>query len=361
MAAAALLHAGCDNKPEAAKGPAGGPPPTQVVVATARVQSVAETLSLVGSLAANESVELKAEIDGVIQDIRFKEGERVKKGDLLVVLDESKLAAAVTEGEANFKLSQANFDRAKQLLKDKLISQQEFDQTAATFSVNEAGLELKRRELKDTRIFAPFAGTISARTVSPGQVITKSTTLTWLIDLDPVKAEVNVPERFLGQLKTGQKIEFAVAAFPDRKFSGEVYFVSPFVDNATRTAQVKARIPNPDGLLKPGMFASMDLTLTLRSEAVVIPESALMQSGDRTTVYVVDAAQTAQIRPVKPGVRMAGIVEIEQGVKAGEVVIAEGLQKTRPGGPVKPVTAEEKASAAQAAPAAGKANPAGSK
>ncbi len=341
VAATALGLAGCQpDKSADAKAAPAVLPPTQVVAVAAKAQSVAETLSLVGTLAANESVEIKSETDGVVQEILFKEGEQAKKGDLLVRLDESKLAASVAESEANFKLSRANFDRARQLLKDQLISQQEFDQAAATFSVNEAGLGLKKRELADTRIYAPFEGTVSARTVSPGQVISKSTALTWLIDLDPMKAEVNVPERFLGQLQIGQKLEFSVAAFVGRKFNGEVYFISPFVEGATRTALVKARIANPEGILKPGMFASMDLTLTLRENAVVIPEGALLQSGDRTTILVVDAEQKAQIRPVKPGVRLAGVVEIIEGLKVGEMVIVEGLQKARPGGVVKVVTPE---------------------
>jgi membrane fusion protein, multidrug efflux system len=330
----AVVPTGCRPAGADASAGGGGPPPTQVVAVAASVQTVAENLSLVGTLAANESVELKSEIDGVVQEILFTEGARVQAGDLLVRLDDSKLSAAVVEAEANFKLSLANHQRAQQLLQDKLISQQEYDQAAATFSVNEAGLELKRRQLKDTRIHAPFAGTISARSISPGQVITRSTTLTWLIDLDPMKAEVTVPERFLGQVQQGQKLAFVVAAFPDRKFTGEVYFISPFVDPATRTALVKALIPNPDAMLKPGMFASMDLTLTLRKEAVVVPESALLQGAERTTVYVVDQENKAQIRPVRPGVRMAGVVEILEGVKAGETVIIEGLQKVRPGGQV---------------------------
>ncbi len=336
--AAALLFAGCEKKAPADGGPAaGGPPPTRVIVATAVTRPVAETLSLVGTLAPHESVELQSETEGIVQEIRFEEGQPVRKGDLLVVLDESKAAAALAEAEAYFKLSRANHERAKQLLADKLISQQEFDQAAATFNVNEAGVALKRRQLRDARIRAPFDGVMGARQVSPGQVITKSTTLTWVVDLDPIRAEVQVPERFLGELKAGQKIEFAVAAFPGRRFGGEVYFISPFVDNATRTALVKAFIPNPDGELKPGMFAGMELTLRLKDKAVVIPEAALMQSGDRTTVYVVDKEQKAQMRPVKSGVRMAGVVEITEGLGEGETVIVEGLQKTRPGGPVMPV------------------------
>jgi len=328
----ALLAGGCHQKQ--ADGP-GVFPPTQVVAVEARVQSVSETLSLVGTVAADEMVEIKAETEGVVQTINFEEGQPVEAGRLLLGLDETKLAAAVSEAEASFKLSRANFSRSEQLLKDRLISQQEFDQAAATFAVNQAGLELKRRELKDTRIYAPFAGVTGARSVSPGQVISKNSTLTWLVALNPVKVEVNVPERFLSQLKAGQTLEIGVATFPGRKFKGQVYFIAPFVDPATRTALVKARIANPDFELKPGMFANLDLTLQIRDHAIVIPEPALMLSGDRTMVFVVDKNLVAQLRDVNIGVRLAGQVEILKGLGDGDRVIVEGLQKTRPGGPVK--------------------------
>lgn len=330
----AVLVAGCGRGP--AGGPAaGGPPPTQVIAVAARSGPVSERLALVGTLAANESIEIKAEIDGILQEILFEEGHQVKKGDLLARIDDRKLLAAANEAEANSKLSRANFERAQQLLKDKLISQQEYDQASATFQMNEAGLELKRQQLRDARIIAPFEGTISTRLVSPGQVITRSTTLTWLIDLDPVKAEFNVPERFLGQLAVGQGIEVAIAAFPGRTFSGKVFFVSPFVDPASRTALVKAEIPNANGELKPGMFANLQLTLQVKADAIIIPETALVPSGERVVVFVIDEKGLAQMRPIKVGVRMAGEVEIAEGLKAGERVIAEGLQKIRPGAPVK--------------------------
>lgn len=325
---------GC--KKEAAKG--GGAPPAyaaQAVIAEAKLQAVNETLSLVGSVAANEMVEIKSETDGTLEEVLFTEGQKVKQGDLLIRLDESKFSASVNEAEANFKLTETTYERNKQLLRDKLISQQEYDQAAAQYQANKASLELKKRLLKDARIYAPFKGTMSSRQVSPGQVIAKNTTLTWLIDLDPVKVELNVPERFVSQLKVGQKIEITVAAYPGRTFLGEVFFVAPFVESATRTALVKARIDNPNSELKPGMFANLNLTLKLKEDAIVIPESSVIASGDRNIVYVLDQEDAAQIRPVKIGIRQAGLVEILSGVKPGERVVAEGIQKIRPGGKVK--------------------------
>lgn len=345
VAVAMLLPASCKRDtaaaPEsAANAPA--PPATQVVVAEVERRSVEETLSLVGTLAANEMVEIRPEIDGIVESVHFQEGERVEKGELLLELDRSKLAAGLAEAEANAQLSEANYERARQLLRDQLISQQEFDQTVATYDFNRASLELRRRQLRDTRLVAPFEGVVGARTVSPGQVITRGTIITWLIDLDTMKVELNVPERFLGQIQTGQRVAFTVAAYPRERFEGEVYFVSPHVDLETHTVLIKATLPNPSHLLRSGMFAGLDLVLTLRENSLVIPETALARllENNRASVYVVGPDQTANPREVALGVRLAGAVEILEGLRDGETVIVEGLQKIGPGSKVSPVPQE---------------------
>ncbi|HWN93794.1 MAG TPA: efflux RND transporter periplasmic adaptor subunit, partial [Methylomirabilota bacterium] len=214
------LFAGCRKKQTA-----GGPPPnppTQVIAAEAKRQPIAETLAVVGSLAANEFIEVKSETEGTLAEILFQEGQPVKKGDLLFRLDESKFLASLAEAEANLKLTATTFERNKQLYTEKLVSQQEYDQAASLFQVNQATVTLRKRQLQDTRIYAPFAGIAGARSISAGQVITKDTTLTWIVDLEIVKAEFNVPERFIGEVKLGQAIELQVAAFPKEKFKGEV-------------------------------------------------------------------------------------------------------------------------------------------
>lgn len=327
------VSAGCKKKPGAER-PASAPPAV-VIVAEAKRQPIAETLALVGTLAANEFIEVKAETDGTIAEILFEEGQPVKKGDLLLRLDETKLIASLAEAEANLKLSTSTFERAQELARQNLIPRQEYDQAASVFQANKATAELRRRLLREARIEAPFAGIAGSRSVSPGQVITKSTVLTWLVDLATVKAEFSVPERFLGEVKMGQQVQLRVAAYPRRTFAGEVYFLAPQVDPGTRTLLMKAKIPNSDHQLKPGMFANLDLTLTLREQATVIPESALLTQGDRTSVFVLDGNDTAHVRPVKVGLRLPNEIEIVSGLKPGERVIAEGLQKVRPGGAVR--------------------------
>lgn len=312
----------------------------QVVTVEVRSQPVRETVPLVGSVAANEMVELKSETEGVVKEIAFAEGGRVEKGALLLALDETKAAAELAETEANLKLGETTFNRSEQLLRDKLISQQDFEAASATFLRSKATVELMRRRLKDSRIYAPFTGITGARQISPGQVISKNTTLTTLVDLDTVKIEVAVPERYLGQIGPGQKLEFKVDAYPKETFTGEVYFVSPQLDDRMRTALVKAKLANPGSKLRGGMFAKLDLTLTLRDSALVIPEPALVSDGDMTTVFTVSSSNTAVMKPVKTGLRLAGKVEVISGLAEGEKVIVEGLQKLGPGSPVKSGGAE---------------------
>ena len=320
------------------KGPAGGPGmggggdlAMPVVAVAAERRPVVESVSLVGTLAANEEIEVKAETDGLVREVPFQEGQLVESGDLLIRLDDTKLRAELADAEARLKLSKASFARVKQLFEDRLISQQEFDQAASTFEVSQATLALRRRQLEDSTIHAPFRGRTGARNVSPGQVITRNTVITWLVDLDPMKVEVNIPERYLGQTRIGQRIQFDVTAYPGRRFEGEIYFIAPRLDLATRTALIKTRIPNPDGVLKAGMVANLELQLTIQDDAVVVPEAALLSNGDASFVFVVGTDETVVMRPVVVGQRMPRWAAIASGLAAGETVVVEGHQKIGPG------------------------------
>ncbi|MBL9172815.1 MAG: efflux RND transporter periplasmic adaptor subunit [Verrucomicrobiales bacterium] len=332
----AVVTAGCrksGGNSSAAAAKAGGMG-IQVVAVPALKRPVNESVSLVGTVVPNEMIEVKAETDGTVGEIRFKEGERVAQGDLLVALDDTKAAAQLKEAESRLTLARTSFARVEQLYKDRLIAQSEYDAASAESAEKAAIVDVKRRELRDTRVIAPFAGITGARLVSPGQVISKNTRLTWLVDLDTVKVEVEVPERYLSQLKVGQPVEFRVAAFPKDSFKGEIYFISPQLDPGNRTALVKARIPNGDAKLRGGMFASLDLGLQLRDAALVIPEPAIINNGDATFVFVVTPTNTAALKPVKIGLRLSGSVEVLDGMVEGERVVVEGIQKLRPGVPV---------------------------
>jgi membrane fusion protein (multidrug efflux system) len=302
-----------------------------VVALAAERRPVTESVALVGTLTANEEIEVQAETDGLVVAVPFQEGQVVEQGDLLVQLDDTKLTAELADAEARLKLSAASFARVRQLYDDRLISQQEFDQAASTYEVSQATVDVRRRQLQDARLYAPFRGTTGARHVSPGQVITRNTIITWLVDLDPMKVEMYLPERFLGQTHLGQRVRFDVAAYPGQAFEGEIYFIAPRLDLVTRSALVKTRIANPDGRLKAGMVASLELNLTIQEDALVVPEAALLSNGDRNFVFVVGSDRTLTMRPVEVGLRMPRFAAIASGLQAGELVVVEGHQKVGPG------------------------------
>lgn len=322
--------AGCGKGP-AMKGPGGMAVP--VVVFRALQRPVEDRVAVVGTLSANESVDIKSEVEGPIESISFEEGQLVKQGQVLFEIDRAKLKASLAEVEANFKLAEATQGRYAALAQSRAVSQQEADQARLNYEARLAAVELVRAQLSDATIVAPFDGVAGSRLVSLGQFVSKGQLLTSLIDADPVKVECDVPERFISQMATGQELDVRIAAYPDTTFRGTVYFVDPSVDPNTRTVRVKARIPNPKGQLRPGMFADLDLVLRVRERAVVIPESAVLLAGERASVFVVEDGK-AQPRSITAGVRLAGAVEILAGISVGELVIIEGTQKLGPGAPV---------------------------
>jgi membrane fusion protein, multidrug efflux system len=332
--ALAILVPGCGRGAETQARQA---PMTQVVVSEVQRKPVRETLPLVGTITANEMVEIQSETDGIVQEILFTEGEQVEKGRLLILLDESKLAAGLAEAEANLQLSEATHERNRQLFADNLISRQEYDQSSSMFTMHRATVELRQRQLRDTRIHAPFSGIVGARQISPGQVIGKNTVLTWLVDLNPVKAEFNVPERYVSRLRPGQLVEILVAAYPGRRFAGEVFFVSPHMDQSTRTAVVKANVPNPIFELRSGMFANLELILEERDDAVVIPEVGIQRlvEGNRAMVFLVNDTDTVEARLIDLGIWSKGEVEVPQGLEEGERLLVAGGQKVGPGAKVR--------------------------
>jgi len=326
------VFSGCDQKKPAGGMMAGMT--VNVIAVEAKQQPIQEKISLVGTMAANESVEIKSEIDGMVEEINFEEGQAVKKGQLLITVDKSKLEASLAQAEANLKLAQTTGDRYKSLIETQAISKQEYDQAEANLDAMRAGADLVKAQLREATIEASFDGIMGERLVSIGQFITKGTSLTFLINQDPMKAEFRVAERYLSRLKEKQEIEIAVAAYPKEKFKGEVYFIDPQIDDLTRTALVKARVPNPDGKLRRGMFANLELIVNVRENAIVIPETALIPKGEDVSVFVIDAESKAQPTAVKIGLRTAGVVEITSGLKAGDKVITEGFQKIGPGSKV---------------------------
>lgn len=327
VSAFTLFVGGCEKKDAAKPGDFA----VSVIAEPVKQEKIEDKIAVVGTLAANESVEIKNEIAGVIEQIGFEEGQPVKKDQVLFMIDSGKLKATLAQAQANLHLAQTTFDRLSSLIKASAISQQEFDQAKSDLEFKRAETDLIQARLKETVITAAFDGIVGERKVSIGQFVDQGTPLTYVISQDLMKAEFHLPERFLGQLSEDQDIEVTVAAYPDQKFKGTVYFIAPQVDETSRSALVKANLPNREGKLRQGMFANLELIVAVRPQALVVPETALIPQGDDVFIFAIDGENKAQMKKVKVGLRLAGKAEILDGLSVGENVITEGYQKVGPG------------------------------
>jgi len=311
----------------------GGPPkdaPVPVELVAVETGPLLETLRATGTLDAEESVDLKPEVDGEITSIQMTEGANVKKGERLLQIDESKQQATVAEAEADFRLSEENRRRADLLLTDGTISQQEHDQVQSAFRRAQASLNLARKRLTEFTLNAPFDGTLGRRNVSVGQYVSPQTILVSIYALDRMKLDFNIAERYLARVKPGQTLSLTVAAHGDEKFSGEIYLVEPKVDVETRTVRVRAYLPNADHRLKPGMFANVTLSVGTRDSALTLPEDCVFPHPGGFAVYR-DAGGVAELVPVEIGLRVPGRVEILSGLQAGNLVARSGNLRLSPG------------------------------
>ncbi len=309
-----------------------------------RAENVEVTALAVGTLKAEQSVDLKPKHSGRVHELRFQEGEQVRAGQILVVLDDRQeraqvdlARAAVRDAEVQRADAQREYDRIEPLWKKGIASQQDYDKAraaleraAAALDVAKASLAFAEAQLEETVIRAPFAGVVGQRRVDVGAFVKDGEPLVTLIDLDPVEIVFALPERYLSQLRPGEVVETRVASHTDRQFSGVLTFVDPQVDPVNRTVTAKASIPNEEGVLRPGQFAAVEVRLTRHPEVPVIPEEALVPDGDRTLVFVVENG-SASARVVETGVRLPGRVEVVRGLRAGERIVRTGHEKLRSG------------------------------
>jgi len=303
--------------------------PVGVVVAPARMERLAVELEALGTANANESVDIASKVSNLVVAVRFDEGQKVRRGDLLVELDGEQARAEVAIAEAALKESRSQYDRSRELYSTKVLSESQLDQIEATLKANEARLAAARSRLGDLQIRAPFAGRVGLRRISVGSLVGPGTIITTLDDTDTIKVDFTVPEAFLAAVTPGLAISARSVSYPDQVFSGKVASVDSRVDPSTRSITVRALVPNPAGLLKPGMFLNVRLARDA-TDALVVPEQALVpEQGDMFVFVVKD--DTAEKRLVRIGQRRVGDVQVVQGLAAGDLVVTEGTQKLRDG------------------------------
>jgi membrane fusion protein (multidrug efflux system) len=320
-----------------AQGP-GSDQPVPVKMMQVQTAPVTDTVTAAGTLSAHESVILRPEIDGRIVGLSFNEGQLVKKGAIVVKLDDAEQRAALAAADADLKLAESRYRRAEELSGKGFISQQALDDARANLDILKARTQEVQVALARTVIRAPFTALAGLRNVSPGAYVKKGDDIVELTAVDQLNLDVRVPEVYLPLVKIGQPVTLTLDALPGQSFSGKVYAMEPVVDLATRGALVRARIPNPSGRLKPGMFARVAADLGSRPNAVVVPEQAILPKGNKSFVYKVVEGK-AQLTPVGLGRRTPGQVEVVSGLGAGDTIVVDGLLKLRPGAPVAPVVA----------------------
>ena len=301
-----------------------------VVVALATNESFTETLEALGTAKANESVVITPTLEERVVDIFFEDGDSARKDQILVKLDDSEVRYLLAEVDATLREQQKQFERISKLANTNSTSRSRLDEEQGLLEIARAKVAHLKAQLRDYTIRAPFSGILGTRQISNGAVVDSDTVITTLDDTTVIKLDFTVPEAYLGVLRNGMNVAAQSPAYPDRNFNGTVTAISSRVDPDTRTLMIRAQIPNPDRLLKPGMLLTVDLVKD-RSQSLIIPEEAVILEKDKKFALVVTAENTVEKKEIVTGRRSPGKVEVLSGLNAGYRVVIEGITRVRPG------------------------------
>lgn len=301
-----------------------------VVVMPVRRAQFHDTLEALGTVFANESVELTAAASDHITQLHFDDGAQVQAGDLLLVLESAEERAQLAEAASLRDDRKVNLDSAEELFAQDMISERELDVARTALAAAEARVTSLQAAIQDRELRAPFAGVLGLRRISVGAFVRPSDIVTTLDDLSVVKLDFTIPETWLASVRAGMTIEATCAAWPDAAFAGQISQIDTRLDASSRSATVRAVLPNPDTRLRPGMLMQV---IVQRGEAPVlqVPEEAIIPVGSDTFVLRVDEARVAHRVPVEVGRRRPGAVEITSGLDIDDRVVIEGILRVRDG------------------------------
>ena len=341
----ALSLAGCGK--DEATGPGAGRGPAPATVTTTTVAQVAwnDAIEALGTAQANESVTLTAKVTETVDRVNFADGDFAEAGQVLVDLSGRAEVAQLEEERAAFKEASQQYTRQVELVKQGTIARSQLDAQVAARDSAQARMDTIRARLSDRVITAPFDGVLGFRQVSAGALVSPGTVIATLDDIRTIKLDFPIPETFLGSVTPGLRIAAKSAAWPDRDFDGAVKAVDSRVDPVTRAVMVRAEVPNPESLLRPGMLLTVRLFKPER-QALAVPEIAVTQVGAQAYVFRVDADGKARQVAVTTGARRPGEVEIAEGLAAGDRIVVEGTVKLRDGAPIAEASAAVPAAAA---------------
>lgn len=320
------------------------PPPAPVEVAVATRANVPQSLSAIGTLTADQQVNVTTQIAGQVREIHFVSGQRVKKGDKLVQLDDAPERADLANFEAQAHLAEANMERTMTLLKSDFVARQTMDQNRSVLDQAKAQIQRTQAIIDQKLIRAPFDGVLGIRQVNLGQYIGAGTNIVGLINLDTLHVDFRLPEQNASKLTIGQEIDIAADAMPGKSFKAKITAIEPRVSELTRTLSVQGTLSNPGETLRPGMFADVSVVLPPKSDAITIPVTALDATLYGSSVLVLepegnpsDKVFKLRREPVTAGLYFGSQVEIANGLKGGETVVASGQTKLQTGALVTPI------------------------
>jgi membrane fusion protein, multidrug efflux system len=297
-------------------------------VAKATAITVTDDVQAVGSLKSRQGVMLRPEVSGRISKLGFVNGQMVKRGQLMVQLDDTLQQAQLQQAQAQASIARTNLQRSRELQVQGFVSQSAVDQNAAALEVANAQTALAQAQLARMKVLAPFDGTTGLRAVDVGDYVKDGAELVNLEDLSALTVRFALPERAIDKLRPGQDVDVTLDALPGRSFKGKVLAVDSQVDANGRAVQVQAQVANPGALLKPGMFARARVVFAVRPGTVVVPEEALVPQGERQLLFKVVAGPNGQSLsqrlPARIGLRLPGKVEILEGIKDGDTVVTAG-------------------------------------
>lgn len=297
-----------------------------------RSEKVGGKVATVGTVLPSEEVEIRSEVSGKVERILFREGGRVKKGDVLVKINDAELRAQLARARAREDLARQQEERQRQLFEKNLTSKEEYDNALTNLNIARAEVQLIQAQLDKTEIKAPFDGALGLRFISEGSYITPTTLITTLQDTRTVKIDFAIPERYAGIVRVGDRIAFTTE-HSAQPLTATVYAVEPKLEQQTRTLRMRARRSNADGALVPGAYSSVEMTLRERV-AIMIPSYALVPELKGQKVFVYRNGR-AEEQPVDVGLRTDATVEITKGLSAGDTLILSGILQLRSGVPVR--------------------------
>lgn len=337
LGALALFLYACDASDGAPVASARPPVPVQVV--TVAPQRLPRTLSSVGSLESPDMATVASEVRGRIISLDVPEGRRVEEGHILVQLDDAESGAALRRAQARLRNARDRLHRLEKLRDQSVSSEQAYDDAKSEFDAARASFDEEKTRVGKTTILAPFTGVLGMRQVNVGQYVDAGTAVAELTQVDPLELHFGIPQRHAAQIALGQTVHGRVGRCGPR-FEGTVDVIDPRVDPATRSLQLQASIPNPDGVLYPGMAVSLQLVVGELDDALVVPQEAIVRQGTKHIVYSLDPEDHAQQHTVELGQFSDAGVRVRSGLEPGARVVAAGQQKLRPGAATRPAPFE---------------------